>query len=182
MSYGKSQAWRHEGAGAKVPECAITAGRWKGRQTRFLVSGLMKRGMNSMKTGQLILNSQIYAQRVRSRIHTYFLFRAKCWLRGGAGGQFPKNLNWSHYFKHCKQHKWALKNSSADKFSRTTSVQSSSCFSIFASLCIFCVIFYFLLTILNGYNFLNSIWWQFLDTAPLNTGSFNLSGCWVGRC
>ena len=83
---------------------------------------------------------QIYAQWVPPRIYTYFLFRAKCWLRGGVGGQFPKNLNWSHYFKHCKQHKWALKNSLVDKFSRTTSFQSSSCFSIFASRC-FCVIF-----------------------------------------
>ena len=26
---------------------------------------------------------------------TYLSLRAKCWLRGGVGGQFPKNLNWS---------------------------------------------------------------------------------------
>ena len=159
-------------------ECAIVVGRWVGRQTRFLV----KRGMNSMKTGQFILNSKIYAQWVPPWIHTYFLFRAKCWLQGGVGGQFPKNLKWSHYFKHCKQHKWALKTSSADKFSRTTSFQSSSCFSIFAILCIFCVMFYFLFTFWTVIFMFNSFWWQFFDTAPLNTGSFNLSECWVGRC
>ena len=30
-------------------------------------------------------------------INTYFSLRAKCWLKGGVGGQFPKkkNLNWS---------------------------------------------------------------------------------------
>ena len=42
--------------GAKVPECAIAAGRWVLRQTRFLVSGVMKRGMNSIKKDQFILN------------------------------------------------------------------------------------------------------------------------------
>ena len=30
-----------------------------------------------------------------ANINTYFSFRAKCWLRGGVGGQFPRNLNWS---------------------------------------------------------------------------------------
>ena len=42
--------------GAKVPECAIAVGRWVLRQTRFLVSSLTKRGMNSIKKGQFILN------------------------------------------------------------------------------------------------------------------------------
>ena len=28
-------------------------------------------------------------------INTYFSLRAKCWLRGGVGGQFPRNLYWS---------------------------------------------------------------------------------------
>ena len=69
ISYGKRRARRREGAGAKVPECAIAAGRWVGRQTRCLVSVLTKRAINSMKTGQFILNSQIYAQRVPPRIH-----------------------------------------------------------------------------------------------------------------
>ena len=53
--------------GAKVSECAIAAGRWVGRQTRCLVSVLTKRGINSMKTGQFILDSQINAQRVPPR-------------------------------------------------------------------------------------------------------------------
>ena len=42
---------------------------WVGEQTRCLVSVLTKRAINSMKTGQFILNSQIYAQRVPPRIH-----------------------------------------------------------------------------------------------------------------
>ena len=42
---------------------------WVGGQTRCLVSVLTKRAINSMKTGQFILNSQIYAQRVPPRIH-----------------------------------------------------------------------------------------------------------------
>ena len=25
--------------------------------------------------------------------NTYFSLRAKCWVRGGVGGQFPRNLN-----------------------------------------------------------------------------------------
>ena len=29
----------------------------------------------------------------QANINTYFSFRAKCWLRGGVGGQFPRNLN-----------------------------------------------------------------------------------------
>ena len=90
MSYGKRRTQRREGVGAKVPECAIVAGRWVGWQTRFLVSGLTKRGMSSMKTGQFILNSKIYAQRVPPWIHSYFLFRAKCWLKGGVGNSFLK--------------------------------------------------------------------------------------------
>ena len=28
-----------------------------------------------------------------ANIITYFSLRAKCWLRGGVGGQFPRNLN-----------------------------------------------------------------------------------------
>ena len=36
---------------------------------------------------------QIYTQRVPPWMHTYFLLRAKFWLRGGVRGQFPKNLN-----------------------------------------------------------------------------------------
>ena len=28
-------------------------------------------------------------------INTYFSLRAKCWIRGGVGGQFPRTLNWS---------------------------------------------------------------------------------------
>ena len=69
MSYGKRPARRREGAGGKAPECAISPGRWMGRQTRCLLSVLTKRAINSMKTGQFILNSQIYAQRVPPRIH-----------------------------------------------------------------------------------------------------------------
>ena len=43
--------------GAKAPEYAIVAGRWVLRQTRFLVSSLTKRGMNSLKKkGKFILN------------------------------------------------------------------------------------------------------------------------------
>ena len=64
MRFGKRRARRREGAGAKAPECAIAAGRWVGGQTRCLVSVLTKRAINSMKTGQFILNSQIYVQRV----------------------------------------------------------------------------------------------------------------------
>ena len=30
-----------------------------------------------------------------ANIIAYFSLRAKCWLRGGVGGQFPRNLNWS---------------------------------------------------------------------------------------
>ena len=28
-------------------------------------------------------------------LKTYFSLRAKCWVRGGVGGQFPWDLNWS---------------------------------------------------------------------------------------
>ena len=143
MSYGKRRAWTREGAGAKAPEYAIAAGRWVGRQTRFLVSGLTKRGMNSIKKRPIYTKLQIYAQQVPPRIHTYFLFRAKCWLRGGVGGQFPKNLNWSHYFNYCKQHKWALKNSSAEKF------------SIFFMFFYLCLSLYFLSYFLLSFNVLN---------------------------
>ena len=31
----------------------------------------------------------------KSNINTYFSLSAKCWIRGGVGGQFPRNLNWS---------------------------------------------------------------------------------------
>ena len=27
-----------------------------------------------------------------ANINTYFSLRANCWLRGGVGGQFPKNV------------------------------------------------------------------------------------------
>ena len=69
MNYGKRRALRREGAGAKAPECAIAAGRRVGRQTRRLVTVLTKRGIYSIKKGQFMLNSQIYAQRVPTRIH-----------------------------------------------------------------------------------------------------------------
>ena len=95
MSYGKRQARRRKGEGNQAPECAIAAGRWVLRQTRFLVSSLTKRGMNRIKKRPIYTKIQIYAQQVPPRIHTYFSFRAKCWLRGGVGGQFLKNLNWS---------------------------------------------------------------------------------------
>ena len=39
------------------------------RQTRCLVSVFMKRGIKRRKTGQFILNSQIYVQQVPPRIH-----------------------------------------------------------------------------------------------------------------
>ena len=74
MPQGWDELWEEanpeagrSGIGAKVPECAIAAGRWVGRQTRCLVSVLTKRGINSMKTGQFILDSQINAQRVPPR-------------------------------------------------------------------------------------------------------------------
>ena len=33
-----------------------------------------------------------------TKINTYmqFFLRAKCWLRGGVGGQFPRNVKWSN--------------------------------------------------------------------------------------
>ena len=34
----------------------------------------------------------------RANINTYFSLRAKRWLRGGVGGQFPWNLNWFDFF------------------------------------------------------------------------------------
>ena len=77
-----------------------------------------------------------------------------------------------------KQHKWALKNCSANKFSKTKK------FSIFMFFYL-CLPLYFLrycllfLTFWTVIFMLNSIWWRFLDTAPLNTGSFNLIECWV---
>ena len=61
MNYGKRRARRREGAGDKAPACAIAAGRRLGRQTRCLVSVLTKTGINNIKKGQFILNSQIYA-------------------------------------------------------------------------------------------------------------------------
>ena len=65
---------RGEPGGGKEREirrkkCAITAGRRVGRETTCLVSVLTKRGINSIKKGQFILNSQIYAQRVPTPIH-----------------------------------------------------------------------------------------------------------------
>ena len=30
-------------------------------------------------------------------INTDFSLRAKCWVRGAVGGQFPRNLNWSSF-------------------------------------------------------------------------------------
>ena len=56
MSYEKRRARRRKGAGARAPECAIAAGRWVGQQTWCLVSVLTKREINSIKTGQFILN------------------------------------------------------------------------------------------------------------------------------
>ena len=32
---------------------------------------------------------------LQANINAYFSFRAKCWLKGGVGEQFPRNLNWS---------------------------------------------------------------------------------------
>ena len=32
---------------------------------------------------------------LKANINTYFSLREKWWLRGGVGGQFPRNLNWS---------------------------------------------------------------------------------------
>ena len=53
INHGKRRARRREGAGDKAPECAIAAGRWVRRQTRYLVSVLTKRGINSMKQANL---------------------------------------------------------------------------------------------------------------------------------
>ena len=60
INHGKRRARRREGAGDKAPECAIAAERRVGRQTRCLVSVLIKRGIDSIKKGQFVLNAQIY--------------------------------------------------------------------------------------------------------------------------
>ena len=31
----------------------------------------------------------------QGNINAYLSLRAKCWLKGGVGGRFPRNLNWS---------------------------------------------------------------------------------------
>ena len=36
----------------------------------------------------------------KANINTYFSRRAKCWLRGGVGGQFPRNVKWSGIRSH----------------------------------------------------------------------------------
>ena len=36
-----------------------------------------------------------------ANINTYFLLRAKCWLRGGVGGQFPRNVTCFVCFMSC---------------------------------------------------------------------------------
>ena len=36
-----------------------------------------------------------YASPKPSNINAYFSLGAKCWLRGGVGGQFPRNVKWS---------------------------------------------------------------------------------------
>ena len=35
----------------------------------------------------------------QANIKTHFSLRAKCWLRRGIAGQFPRYLTWSHFFK-----------------------------------------------------------------------------------
>ena len=35
----------------------------------------------------------------QANIKTHFSLRAKCWLRRGVAGQFPRNLTWSHFFQ-----------------------------------------------------------------------------------
>ena len=39
----------------------------------------------------------------------YFSLRAKCWLRWGVGGQFPRNLNWSNNFLYSTQSALSMK-------------------------------------------------------------------------
>ena len=36
-----------------------------------------------------------YSSPIKANINSHFSLRAKWWLRGGVGGQFPWNLNWS---------------------------------------------------------------------------------------
>ena len=42
-----------------------------------------------------------------ANIITYFLLRAKCWLRRGVGDQFPGNLNCSHKFSPNRINTWS---------------------------------------------------------------------------
>ena len=43
-----------------------------------------------------------------ANINTYFLLRAKWWLRGGVGGWFPRNLNWpKRFLQWWYQNRWS---------------------------------------------------------------------------
>ena len=56
MSYWKRRTRRQEAVGPKAPECAIAAGRWVGRQTRWLLSVLTKRGIEQHENRSIYTN------------------------------------------------------------------------------------------------------------------------------
>ena len=56
------------------------------------VTGLYKGQKN---VGQLMFLRNWPPTPPLANINTYFSPGEKCWLRGGVGGQFPRNLNWS---------------------------------------------------------------------------------------
>ena len=68
------------------------------RNTRgFLLKMDSASYLSSQKTLGIILRFRetAYLPLPKANINTYFSRRAKCWLRGGVGGQFPRNVKWS---------------------------------------------------------------------------------------
>ena len=68
------------------------------RNTRgFLLKMDSASYLSSQKELGIILRFRetAYLPLPKANINTYFSRRAKCWLRGRVGGQFPRNVKWS---------------------------------------------------------------------------------------
>ena len=50
------------------------------------------RSATKLKISHLYLFPCMFMMILYANINTYFSLRAKCWLRGGMGGQFPRNV------------------------------------------------------------------------------------------
>ena len=62
-----------------------------------------------MVTCSKVNNFDIFRFHLPTYPSPYFSLRAKCWLRWGVGGQFPRNLNWSNNFLYSTQSALSMK-------------------------------------------------------------------------